>query len=411
MRLPLLMIIATFLVSIGIDAYITWDIFTYSRLKNIRRNTSIYIVSVVLCYALLIVAICLPRRSGDTDIIPIMWLLFTYLTIYVPKLVYIFFSAIGRLFRSGTISRPINYGAPVGLFIGLFVFISIWWGAMFTRHDIEVNEVRITSETLPDGFDGYRIAQFSDLHTGTWGNDTSFVAKMVKNLNGLNADMIIFSGDIVNRETKELKPFLEILSRLTAKDGVYAVRGNHDYGDYMDWPSSSAHSENNLLLGKWLRQMGWKVIDNDHDFITRGSDTISLIGVENWGEPPFKQYGDLKKSYPRQNGRSLNDSIFKILISHNPEHWNREVRKISNIDLTLAGHTHAMQTMLQVGDWKWSPAAWRYPQWGGLYTDTLAEGRVSHLYVNIGSGEVALPSRIGAVPEITLFTLSNKPHN
>lgn len=405
MRLPLLMIIITFLVAAGADSYILSDIRKYSRIRNRRRNTIIYLITVILCWALLIVALCMPRRSNQSDITPIMWMLFTFASIYIPKFIYLICSAIGRLFRCNKNRKPINYGAPVGLFIGIFIFISMWWGVIFTRYDIEVKEVTIESGKIPEEFDGYRIALFSDLHTGTWGNDTSFVAKIVDSINGLNPDMIIFAGDIVNRNTHELQPFRNILKRLHARNGVYAVRGNHDYGDYMDWDAEEAHKANNILLGEWLRAMDWDVLDNTHRFIVRGNDSIAVIGVENWGDPPFKQYGNLKMAYPSEEGRSLNDDNYKILISHNPAHWDMEVSKESNIDLTMSGHTHAMQIMADFGGLHWSPAKWRYEHWGGLYTDSVSSRYPKNLYVNIGSGEVGIPSRVGATPEITLFTL------
>lgn len=405
MRLPLLMIIITFLVAMGADSYILMDIRKYSRTRNRCRNSVIYLVTVVLCWALLIVALIIPHRSSHSDISPIMWMLFTFASIYIPKLIYVICSAIGRIFRSAKNRKPINYGAPVGLFIGVFIFISMWWGVIFTRNDIEVKDVSIESEKIPSDFNGFRIALFSDLHTGTWGNDTSFVSKMVEEINDLNPDMIIFSGDIVNRSTQELQPFRNVLSRLHAKEGVYAVRGNHDYGDYMDWDSEDDHKANNILLGDWLRAMNWDVLDNEHRYIVRGTDSIAIIGVENWGDPPFKQYGNLKKAYPEEDGKSLHDEKYKILVSHNPAHWDMEVRKESNIDLTVSGHTHAMQIMADFGNWRWSPAKWRYEHWGGLYTDSVSSKYPMQLYVNIGSGEVGIPSRIGATPEITLFTL------
>ena len=398
------MLIVLFVLSFLVDWYILLDVRLLSAPSHRKRNSIIYGFSAVLCWALLIVTICLPRRSGDNDLIPIMWMLYTYLSIYIPKLVYCICSLIGRIFRKRE-PRSRNYGAMAGIPLAVLVFILLWWGALFTRNEIETRELEISSERIPKSFDGYRIVQFSDLHTGTWGNDTSFVSKLVDTINRLNADAIFFTGDIVNRNTNELEPFLPVLSRLKAKDGVYSVRGNHDYGDYMDWDSQAEHAANNALLGIWEKQMGWDVLDNTYRYLVRDNDSIILIGVENWGEPPFTQYGNLKDSYGRDAKGHLRDERYKILLSHNPEHWNREVRKISNIDLTLAGHTHAMQVMLKAGDWRWSPAAWRYEQWGGLYADSVSGPNPSNLYVNIGTGEVAMPSRIGAIPELTVITL------
>ncbi len=248
---------------------------------------------------------------------------------------------------------------------------------------------------LPEDFDGYKIVQFSDFHVGTYGSDTAFVSEVVDVMNGLGADAIFFTGDIVNRRTGELTPFVKPLSRLHAPDGVYSILGNHDYGDYCTWESDADKAENLEEMKSLQKEMGWELLNNSTVYLREGADSIALVGVENWGEPPFKAYGDLDKAYPNQS-----DSVFKILLTHNPMHW---VERISgndtvNIDLALSGHTHAMQ--MQIGGW--SPSKWRYPTWGGLYGD---ESGAHKLYVNIGLGTVAIPARIGATPEITLITL------
>ncbi|MBD5203544.1 MAG: metallophosphoesterase [Bacteroidales bacterium] len=280
---------------------------------------------------------------------------------------------------------------------------------MVTRHEVSVTRVEIESSRIPHNFDGYTIAQFSDAHVGTWGKDTVFISTLVDSINALHADLIVFTGDIVNRSTPELEPFLRVLSRLHAPDGVVSILGNHDYGDYMDWSFPSEKAANLELLAAWQRQMGWRLLRNEHIFLSRGTDSIPLIGVENWGEPPFKQYGKLEKAYPAaaDSPFNLNDGRFKILLSHNPEHWRQEVREVSDIDLTLAGHTHAMQFMIEIGSFKWSPAEYKYEQWAGLYEYIKSSGFNSRIYVNVGSGEVGMPFRIGATPEITLFTLRN----
>jgi hypothetical protein len=287
----------------------------------------------------------------------------------------------------------------------------MWWGAAITRRQIDVVNVEISSPRLPAAFDGYRMVQISDLHVGTWGEDTSFVAELVDSVNAQHPDIILFTGDIVNRESTELAPFLNTLARLHAPDGVYSILGNHDYGDYVDWPSAADKRDNLQLLKNWQRQIGWKLLNNQRTQIVHDNDTIQLIGVENWGEPPFHQYGHLIDAYPLSTDslQHLNDDRFKILLTHNPEHWRQEVRRISNIDLSLSGHTHAMQFELKFGNWRWSPSAWKYDQWGGLYDYINAKGEKLQIYVNIGAGEVGIPSRIGATPELTVITLRKAP--
>lgn len=404
MRLPGIMIAILFAISFFCDLYIWNDIRHYAHRKKLWGR--IYAVSSLLCWIFLIVTVCLPRRAQDADIIPVMWMLYSYLTVYLSKLVYVVISLLGRIPRLWK-ARRVNSGLWVGLPLSLLLFVALWWGSIITRHEIQVNRVDIESDRLPEAFNGYTVAQFSDAHVGTWGKDTLFISTLVDSINALHPDLIVFTGDIVNRSTPELEPFLKVFRRLHAPDGVVSILGNHDYGDYMDWDFSSEKVANRELLLAWQRQMGWKVLNNDHTLLIHGNDTVPLIGVENWGEPPFKQYGNLEKAYPvsRDSHWNLNDGRFKILLSHNPEHWRQEVSQISNIDLTLSGHTHAMQFILSLGDWKWSPAKYKYEQWGGLYETLNPDGIPSRIYVNVGSGEVGMPFRIGATPEITFFTL------
>lgn len=334
-------------------------------------------------------------------------MIFCYLSIYFPKLIYVICSLIGRIFRSKSKSK-ITAGSIVGIILGLLCFILMWIGVIFTRHHITVNKIEIHSEKLPSSFNGYKIVHFSDMHLGTWGNDTTFISKMVDSINSLEPDLILFTGDFVNRRSDEMLPFIGPLSRLKARDGVKSVLGNHDYGNYVNWKSHEGKINNMHLLDSIIGIMDWKLLKNSTDFIIRGQDSIALIGVENWGEPPFNQIGDLKKAYPsdHQGKIDLNDNNYKILMTHNPEHWNQIVSKESNIDLSLSGHTHAMQMMTKIGNWEWSPASWRYKNWAGLYTEKANDGNTMNLYVNIGVGEVGFPARIGAAaPELTLITL------
>lgn len=407
MRLPAISIILLFAFSILIDLYITLDIKQFWK----KKGVVVYWFSCVLCYALLIVTICLPRRDAESGISAVMWMLFTFLTIYVAKFLYLVSSFFGRLIRIiFKIKWDIYPSRWIGLFLGLSSMALMWIGAGYTRHHIMVTREVFYSKNLPESFNGYRIVQLSDLHVGTWGNDTTFLRNVVDTVNSLNPDLIVFTGDIVNRESGELTPFAGVLSGLHAKDGVYSILGNHDYGDYVDWNHLSEKERNLLQLKDNQRKMGWKMLNNESVFIHNGKDSILLIGVENWGEPPFPQYGDLNRALPSDNkgGAHQNDSNYKLLLSHNPEHWNREVSQNTNIDLTLSGHTHAMQAMIKIGDWKWSPAKYRYEQWGGPYQRMNKNGEVTNLYVNIGTGAVGMPARLlSAYPEVTLITLKN----
>ncbi len=404
MRIPLIMASALVLLSLAVDSYIFVDL-----RRNFRKNRTacnLYALLSVLCWIFIAVCLLLPRRDASHGIQFQMWGIYSYLTVYIFKIIFCIFSIIGcipALWRG----RRLKLGKWIGLPLATLTFAMMWWGAAVTRNQLEIVDVDISSDKLPQAFDGYRIVQISDLHVGTWGKDTRFITRLCDSVNALKPDVILFTGDIVNRETSELQPFLKVLSGLKAKDGVYSVLGNHDYGDYIEWPSQEEKNENLQLLKNWQRQIGWHLLNNETVDLIAGSDTIRLIGIENWGEPPFRQYGHLTEAYPisRDSIRNLNDSKYKILMTHNPEHWLREVNKISNIVLTLSGHTHALQTELKLGDWKWSPSSFKYSTWGGLYRKQLNEGEPMYLYVNIGAGEVGMPFRIGAVPEITLITL------
>lgn len=399
MRLPVIMMSILFIVNFCADFIIWRDV--KRSFKN-RWQTKVVIALLLSIWALLIIAVLSPRRDAGADLQPIMWMLYTFLSLFIPKLLYALFSLLSRvsLFWRAKHLSVLKY---IGGVLAIVSFVAMWWGALVTRNDIEVTRQTVKFENLPKSFDDYKIVHISDIHAGTWGTDTAFLSNMVDTVNALNPDLVLFTGDIVNRNTKEIYPFVNALSRLKAKQGVYSVLGNHDYGDYMDWSSAIERERNNQELIDVQNKMGWRMLNNEHCWVRNDNDSIAIIGVENWGEPPFSVYGDLRKAYS-----NLNDENFKVLLTHNPEHWKREVSEISNIDLSLSGHTHGMQFVLQFGDWKWSPAMWKYKEWGGLYTKENPEGKELKLYVNIGLGEVALPFRLGATPEVTLITLKKE---
>ena len=216
----------------------------------------------------------------------------------------------------------------------------MWWGALVNRFNIDVEKLDVEIPGLPEAFEDYRIVQISDLHVGTYGENVAYIEHLVEFINELQPDLIVFTGDVVNRKTDEIYPFTKALSELNANDGVISILGNHDYGDYYDWDSDSTKAESLRQMIDIQRGMGWNLLLNDHTFIHHGSDSIAVIGVENVGDPPFTVYGDLKASYP-----DLSDNVTKILLTHNPAHWSMEIadQDSLNIALTLSGHTHAMQ--------------------------------------------------------------------
>lgn len=405
MRIPVFAFITLFILSVIIDFFIYKDILRHERKRKLTGR--IYAVSSAVLICFLAVIFFLPRRDADSSVVPQMWMLYSYMTIYASKFIYLIFAWIGRLINYLAKSR-VNFSLYLALPVALLCFCILWWGSLVTIREIEVNEVTIASSKLPESFNNYKIVQFSDAHVGTWGNDTTFISNLVNKINSLHPDVIFFTGDIVNRMSTELEPFVNVLSRLHARDGVYSILGNHDYGDYIEWKNDSLKADNLKQLKEMQLNMGWKMLNNSHSYLVNGSDSIAVIGVENWGEPPFSQYGKLGKAYPLSpdSVHNVNDAGFKILLTHNPMHWSEEVTKITNIDLTLSGHTHAMQFMLSAFGKRWSPSVFKYKQWGGLYSQSGKNGDPLYIYVNIGAGEVGMPMRIGAVPELTVITLS-----
>ncbi len=400
MRTPFFLVVIVLLLSILID----WGIWRMLKNRATRRSSGIYLISSIICWIVFIIVILFPKRSEDNDILPVMWILYYYVAVYIAKCIVLLFNMIGKIPTLWK-GKNLNLGLWCGIPLGILVIIASVWGAMITRRQIEIKEVTIFSDKIPREFNGYKIVQFSDAHVGTWGNDTTFIVSLIDTINSTHPDLIVFTGDIVNRKSSELKPFINVLKKLSAKDGVISILGNHDYGDYINWNSNSEKQINLQDLKNMQKEMGWKLLNNETISLKRGESEIQIIGVENWGEPPFKQYGNLEKAYPTDSLHNLNDKYFKILLSHNPEHWNQVVSKTSNINLTLSGHTHAMQCMLKFGNMEWSPAKYRYEQWGGLYERISPDGTPNKLYVNIGAGEVGIPARIGATPEVTLITL------
>ncbi len=394
MRIPLFPVIIAMIVSVLLDTLI------YRKMR--RAGYSRFVswghvaLSVVLNAVLLGVALY-PKKSGeDASLVQVMWTLFAYMSVFIPKIILSLFIVLrvglAKLFKRRL--RGITY---VGSGLAFALLIGMWWGALVNRYSIDVSEVEVPITNLPAEFDGFTIAQISDFHVGTYGSDTTFVAKVVDRLNSLHPDMVAFTGDIVNRHAPELEPFVAPLSRLSAPYGVWSIMGNHDYGDYYHWPSKAEKEADIRELQAMQAAMGWTMLNNDHAWLRRGGDSIAIIGVENIGDPPFHIYGSLERAYP-----SIDDTNTKILLSHNPVHWCDSIadNPRANIALTLSGHTHAMQfTVLGM-----SPSALRYKTWGGLYDDTLCR----HLYVNVGLGTVGFPSRVGATPEITLITLKSK---
>ena len=391
MRLPLIMIAVASIVCGAIDFGIYKSLVHFKCGNSTKRG---YRVFSVIVWVIFLLAILVPKKDiGNDGLVVIMWMLFSVLSIYVAKLLFLLFSLICSIFvksKNCLISPCIIALSSLGLLL---------YSSAVTPYQINVSNIDIEFDNLPKAFDNYKIVQFSDLHLGSYISGSTFIDELVDSINAQNANIIVFTGDIVNRQSNEMAVYTECLKNLCSPDGVFSVLGNHDYGDYMHWESEGMKKLDVESLVSMQQRMNWTILNNSHTIIRNGNDSIALIGVENWGDPPFKMYADLSSSYP-----NLNDSTFKILLSHNPAHWDAEIIDKTNIALTLSGHTHAMQCAFNIFGKYISPAVFRYSRWSGLYTNQEKQ----YLYVNSGIGEVAIPARIGVKPEITVITLHCK---
>lgn len=282
------------------------------------------------------------------------------------------------------------------VFLAAMLFcIALIYGILFGKYRYKLKEITIESEDVPASFDGYKIVQFSDVHSGTF-DSVPKVKKGIDLINAQEADLVLFTGDMVNNQAIEIKPFIDLFRSINSKDGKFSILGNHDYGDYVGWKSGSDKARNLDQLIAYQAEMGFTMMRNTHTQIERNGEFIHVLGVENWGKPPFQQYGDLE-----QAAIGVTSEQFTVLMSHDPSHWDYKVKEHpKDINLTLSGHTHGMQLGI---DWlgiKWSPVKYLYRKWAGLYTENNR-----HLYVNRGFGFLGWPGRLGIWPEITLICL------
>jgi uncharacterized protein len=284
----------------------------------------------------------------------------------------------------------------LGMAVGGTLFSSLLIG--FTnKYNYKVKRVALKYPNLPENFRGLKIVQLSDIHCGSFTNPAE-VAKGIELANSLDPDLIVFTGDLVNNTASELKDYEKIFSGLKAPMGVYSILGNHDYGDYYKWDSDEAKIQNLESLKTVQASMGWNLLLDQHVVLEKNNDKIALIGVENWSNMGrFPKYGNLARAW-----EGTGDLPFKILLSHDPTHWDAQVRAdYPDIDLTLSGHTHGMQFGVEIPWFRWSPVQYVYKQWMGLYE----EGR-QKLYINRGYGFIGYPGRVGILPEITLIELT-----
>ena len=297
-------------------------------------------------------------------------------------------------FRSAHISRSV-FMSWLGIGIGGSLFGGLLWG-FGNKYKYRTEHVKLDLPGLPDAFRGLKAVHISDIHSGSL-TDRQAVEKGVQRILDLSPDIIFFTGDLVNDYAGEMDEYREVFARLKAPMGVYSCLGNHDYGDYRSWPSPEAKTANLEQLKKLHGEMGWKLLMNEHVRLERNGQHIAVLGIENWGaKANFPKYGRLEDAW-----RGTESYPFKILLSHDPSHWDAQVLKqYPDIDLMLSGHTHGMQFGVEIPGFRWSPVQYVYRQWAGLYR----RGK-QHLYVNRGFGFLGYPGRVGILPEITLLEL------
>lgn len=402
MRFSLIACAILVVVSALLDLYI-YNSLSRNNIKGEARLRGWYLGGVFINFLLIIVTALLPRATAsNATFVTDMWLLFAVITVLLAKLAYFaldIWSYLTRLFK-----KPrFRFMSRIAQVTSLAIIPLMLWAALINRNRVSVSLVDIPASSWPAAAGELTIAHISDLHCGTWGNDTTFVSKLVDAVNNLQPDIIALSGDIVNRQADEMRPFIPVLSRLKARHGIYAVRGNHDYGDYRAWPNDSAKLADRNELTRLYASTPITLLDDTAVVINANNTPVVIAGVQNISHPPYHSYGDLNKALSVMDCLEIPSNTPVILLSHDPWHWEEAIKgkdTEANTVLTLSGHTHAMQ--VQAGGH--TPASLTSDTPWGLYADSLGH----YLYVNRGAGTVGLPARLGATPEVSFITLHTR---
>lgn len=409
------------LLFIVIMAFLGWlDYYAYQATKTLLIGKSNTVRSTVryayLVQAVVMLSLVVYLRFVQSGTVPFSFLMSIVFMSYAAKLVavvFVFFDDIRRVLNLFFAGRRRRYERRVAagqkmprskflarsaVVMATLPIVTMSFGIVRGAYDYRIRRRRIYLPNLPKEFEGIKIAQLSDIHSGSF-YDKVAVKGGIEMLMAEKPDMIFFTGDLVNNQTKEVSDYFDLFSKVKADLGVYSTLGNHDYGDYMAW-TSLAHKNNNLKdMIKVHERMGWDLLMNENRSVRIGTDQISVLGVENWGAGRFAKYGQLDRSALNAEGD------VKLLLSHDPSHWDAQVRgQQPDIDITFSGHTHGMQLGVEIGDFRWSPSKYIYKQWADLYQEDN-----QYLYVNRGFGFLGFPGRIGILPEITIMELTSSP--
>lgn len=397
-----------FIVSLIVEYYCYQAIKVLTTNKLFRKYWLGFSISALLI--ILIWSIFIDRNNKGQ----VHFLLGFFMIVFVPKFVLAITIIFEDLIRMLTFlvrkvtSKPSANDAylperrkaisAIGLGLASIPFLSIIEGIVWGKFDFRVRKVTIKFPDLPENFDGYRIAQLSDIHLGSFNTkDFDKVARGIKLLNDQNADLFVFTGDSVNNLADEMEPWLPLLKTIKAKDGKYSILGNHDYGVYVFGKNEIAQQKNTDQLNEYHKSIDWKLLRNESIRLYKDNQFINIVGVKNWGAGHFPKDGDIEIA-----SQNIKDGEFNILLSHDPSHFDAIVKNFSKkMHLTLSGHTHGMQFGIEIpGVIKWSPIKYRYPKWADLYQE-----KDKYLYVNRGFGFIGFPGRVGIWPEITIIEL------
>lgn len=377
-----------------------WLLSITTHIDSSILRTSIHVLFWVFTVGLISSIIILKVTLDDINPIRKQVLISSFyglaISSFVPKLIFVIIISI-LYFTNYLLSetQSIVIVPVVGLLSGFLPFFVIVYGIFKSVYKFKVHHHIIKSSLLPKSFNNLKILQLSDLHLGSFNSRYSKLEGVIEKINHLHADYIFITGDLVNNYAWELKGWQNIFNKLKVKKEKYAILGNHDYGDYSKWDSPKEKQKNFDAIKQFYNDIDFKLLLNASEIISANNEQIAIIGVENWGKPPFKQYGDLQKAM-----KNVNTIPFKILLSHDPSHWTEEVIDKTDITLTLAGHTHGMQAAFQYKNFQWSPIKYKFKHWAGLY-----KHKQQYLYVNRGLGWLGFPARIGMRPEITFIEL------
>lgn len=411
-RITFILVLICALIAIDIYVFQGYKLLIKKWLPDMQQLMNVVYWGLPVLLILIMVFMAMAKYGASNSVV-FRFVMASLVMVYLAKFCWLFFLIIDdvvRLARYLAVASDIpneamiekinrsDFLVSLGAIVSGSLIGGMVYGIVKGAHNYQVNHRMLPLKGLPKVFEGLKIIQISDIHSGSFWSKSS-VEKGIELIQEQGADMIFFTGDLVNNKSEEFEDYKEIFGKLSAPLGIYSVLGNHDYGDYYSWPDEKGMSkkENLEKLISYQKEIGWDLLINEHRIIEREGEKLAVIGVENWGaHSGFPQYGRLDEAYAGSE-----EAKVKLLLSHDPSHWKAEIlEKFNDIQATFSGHTHGMQFGIDSKYYRWSPVKYRYPEWADLYT----EGE-QHLYVNRGFGYLGYPGRLGFNPEITVFEL------